>query len=94
MLIALSTMAAITLQNAAVGASVNDPRRLAVAQPSAASTPIAPASDRPVCRKEQETGSLLGGRKICRTQAQWNQLTRDAQDTVNAVTVAGNHRHQ
>lgn len=87
-------MATIMLQDGAVTGAVSGSRSLAVAQPSAASTPVAQTGDKLVCRKEQETGSLLGGHKICRTQAQWDQMARDAQDTVNAVTLAGNHRHQ
>lgn len=72
------------------------PGRLAgVGGPSTTATPAAPGPDdeKVVCRTEQETGSLMPGRKICHTKAQWNQMAVDARDTTNAITLNGNHAH-
>ena len=89
----LFTLVAVIFQDGAAAEPAKGARSVTTVQPSAASTPAARGSDKLVCRKEQETGSLLGGHKICRTQVQWDQMARESQDTVNAVTLAGNHRH-
>ena len=47
------------------------------AQDSTQSTPAAPASERRICRNEESTSSRLGTRRVCRTAAEWEALTRN-----------------
>jgi len=39
----------------------------------------APTTERKICKKEIETGSLVKGRKICMTAREWARATEDAQ---------------
>ena len=36
--------------------------------------------DQVVCRYEEVTGSRLGGRKVCHTRREWEQISADARD--------------
>ncbi|MEA1013183.1 hypothetical protein [Sphingosinicella sp. LY1275] len=38
-----------------------------------------PTTERKICKKEIETGSLVKGRKICMTAREWARATEDAQ---------------
>lgn len=60
-----------------------------------ASSPAAPRGDeeKMVCRREQETGSLMAAKKVCHPQSVWDQMSRDAQDTLNATTRIGVRPH-
>ena len=47
------------------------------ADPAPAAAPAAaqtPKKEKQVCKTIEEKGSRLGGKRICRTQAQWNEL--------------------
>ena len=52
--------------------------------PSAASAPVAPAAtktaDRVICRTIEETGTRLGGKRVCMTQLQWEEQRREARE--------------
>ena len=75
MLSMLSTVVAA----AAVAASAPQPTPgQAVAQ--AAATPAKPKL---VCRSELPTGSRLGGVRICKTQAEWDDIARRSRDTLD-----------
>jgi hypothetical protein len=50
----------------------------AVANPVAAAGP-APTTERKICKKEIETGSLVKGRKICMTAREWARAMDEAQ---------------
>lgn len=54
------------------------------AQPAPAMTPAAAKDpmDEMVCRKETLTGSRLGGKRVCLTRREWDQITRDSQDAL------------
>jgi hypothetical protein len=43
--------------------------------PSAETTET--SQNRVICKKERITGSRLGSREICKTEAQWNQIRHD-----------------
>jgi hypothetical protein len=36
-----------------------------------------------VCREEEVTGSILGGRRICHTRREWDEMERQAKDTLD-----------
>lgn len=57
---------------------------LAVLATPALANPVAakgsePTTERKICKKEIETGSLVKGRKICMTAREWARATEDAQ---------------
>lgn len=52
---------------------------LLAAADAPASRPAAPKPDKPVCREEPIPGTHII-RKTCRTQAQWDEIERQAQD--------------
>ncbi len=50
------------------------------AQPAATATTgqpaqVKPRKDRLVCKQTEEKGSRLGGKRICRTQAEWDEAS-------------------
>jgi hypothetical protein len=51
---------------------------LAQTQPTTGSAPTAKAKDpnRVICEKVQDTGSRIGGKRICMTAAQWEEQRR------------------
>jgi hypothetical protein len=66
---------------------------LVIAAPVAAQTPSggqepAPAAskakdpNRIICEREEEIGSRLGGTKVCRTAAQWDELRKASRQQV------------
>lgn len=44
---------------------------------TAPAAPIDP--DKKVCKTIKETGSRLGGKRECRTQAEWNRIAEETQ---------------
>jgi invasion protein IalB len=46
------------------------------AQPQAAAPVVANDADKPICKKEQVLGTRLGGKKTCRTKAEWDEFYR------------------
>lgn len=49
----------------------------AQAQP-ATTTPAAPVNpDKKICKTIKETGSRLGGKRECRTQAEWDRIAEE-----------------
>ena len=66
------------------------------AAPSASSEPPTPASAKPAnpmdkveCRREEETGSRLGAKKICMTRQEWANAARDARTMTEDVQTRG-----
>jgi len=62
---------------------------------SAQETPAAPQGeaaaapkdkDEMVCKRIKMTGTRVGKERVCRTAAQWEEITRDAQDTARKMT--------
>ena len=47
--------------------------------PALADEPAEAAPERKICKTERATGSLTRSRRICMTQAEWDQLRRDTQ---------------
>ena len=45
---------------------------------AATKTPPAHDENEVVCKREDVTGSRLGGRKVCHTRLEWEQMTEDA----------------
>ncbi len=61
----------------------------AMAQPPAQGQ-ATPQQERRICRSNQDnTGSILGGRRICRTAAEWERLSREAADNLQRVRESG-----
>lgn len=46
--------------------------------------PAKPAHDpdEVICRRQDDTGSRLGGTKICHTRAEWDEISRVSRDEV------------
>ena len=42
--------------------------------------------EKKICRNEMVTGSLIAKRRICKTQAEWEQLARDTKESMDAFT--------
>lgn len=63
----------------------------AAAQPvTTSSQPAATAKrandpNRMICEREDEIGSRLGGKKVCKTAAQWDEQRRVQRETVEGV---------
>lgn len=61
----------------------------AVAQ-TAPADPAAPSSSQPplkqpnrvICEKQEEIGSRLGGKKVCHTAAEWQELRRQNKEQI------------
>lgn len=45
-------------------------------QPQAAAPVVANEADKPICKKEQQLGTRLGGKKTCKTKAEWDEFYR------------------
>ena len=51
----------------------------------------APTSDKPfrpdqvICERQEDTGSRLTGRKVCRTRSQWAQIRQDERSSVERI---------
>lgn len=59
----------------------------------AASPPAKPdPQERVICREEEVTGTLLGGKRVCHTKRQWDQIERDADGMLDSHTF-GNQKH-
>jgi invasion protein IalB len=68
---------------------------LALAAPAIAQTaptdPAAPSSTQPklkdqnrmICEKQEEIGSRLGGKKVCHTAAEWQELRRQNKEQID-----------
>jgi hypothetical protein len=70
---------------------------LLAAAPEGAETTPAP-SDKPaekkVCRKQIETGSLIKGKKICRTVKQWQAMADASREEVERTVSMGSRSGQ
>ena len=68
---------------------------LAAVSSSAAHAQTQPApqrndSDKVVCKREVPTGSIMSGKKVCRTKAQWQKF--NATDQYNKERALGSNR--
>ncbi len=68
-LVALAVCGALAVPAMAFAA---DPAPAATATPAAAAQTS--KKDRQVCKTIEEKGSRLGGKRVCRSQAEWNEL--------------------
>ncbi len=66
---ALLTIGAFAIVAPAAAQSTIDP------QPAPATTAKSD-SDKLVCKKQEEVGSRLGGKKVCMTKKQWDEQSR------------------
>ena len=58
---------------------------------SDAKTPPAGSQDEIVCKREEVTGSRLGGHKECHPRRVWEQMSADARDEVDRNQNTGFH---
>lgn len=49
-----------------------------------------PASEKKLCRRTQTTGSIIAGKSVCRTKAQWAQIDAANQEAAREAVRAGN----
>ena len=66
----------------------------AQSEPAAAATSVAPAAaadpgDRVVCRMQEETGSRVRARKVCKTARVWDQSSRLTREDWRKATKRG-----
>jgi len=80
-LVLAATAAFMTAAVAAQAQQMNPPPPT-----SPPSSPGAPSQDMPVkkkdpviCKRQEETGSRLGGKQVCMTKSQWDEQRADAQ---------------
>ena len=66
---------------AADGAAVTGPAPAPV-KPVAAAKPVVDPMDQTICRTMQETGSLIGGDRVCHTRREWTEMAREGRRTV------------
>ena len=52
-------------------------------QPKAAAAKAAHNPDEVICKRQEDTGSRLGGTKICHTRSEWDEQSRIAHDEVD-----------
>lgn len=50
---------------------------------SGAEAPPPPAADPVICKRYEETGSLVKKRKVCRTKSEWAKSSSEMQETLN-----------
>ena len=68
--------AALAIQPAAIASGPDRAVTPAISPPA--------KQDKMVCRRVDETGSLIGGKRECHTQSVWDQMARDGSSLVNA----------
>ena len=90
----LAAAGSVALWGLAMAAQAGDPPPPAPQQPAdahssapAATQPGKPdPNDRLICRDDEETGSRLHSSRVCHTKRQWDQIAKDAQDTLDGQT--------
>lgn len=68
----LSTLAAVALVSPALAAGQTEPKQAAPAEEVTDTS-----QNRMICKRQKDTGSRLGSKRICMTAAQWAQKKRD-----------------
>ena len=58
---------------------------LALAGQQTEPTPV-PAKEKKICRVQETTGSRLGAKRICKTQAEWDEIAANARNDVENAT--------
>lgn len=58
---------------------------LALTGQQAEPTPV-PAKEKKICRVQETTGSRLGAKRICKTQAEWDEIAANARNDVENAT--------
>ncbi|CAM3207919.1 MULTISPECIES: hypothetical protein [Sphingomonas] len=58
---------------------------LALAGQQAEPTPP-PVKEKKICRVQETTGSRLGAKRICKTQAEWDEIAANARNDVDSAT--------
>jgi hypothetical protein len=48
-----------------------------------------PELDKVICKKVDVPGTRIGGKKVCKTKREWNQIQRDTADAVRSSQDAG-----
>lgn len=56
------------------------PVALSAEQPAPTETKTAAAEEKKVCRKVEKTGSRIGEKKVCKTQAEWDRIDDSARE--------------
>jgi predicted secreted protein len=56
---------------------------LASASTTVATATAAPASEKKICRREKQIGSMVRARKTCRTKSEWDETASQAKDVMN-----------
>ena len=43
------------------------------------------AEEKKICKRVEMTGTRVGGKRVCATQAQWDAMQREAQEAMQSV---------
>ncbi len=78
----VATSPVLAVDEQAIRAAAQSPAAPAPPPPGAKKPP-ANSDDEIVCKREDELGSRLGGKKVCMTRRDWRQQSNDAGDAVN-----------
>ena len=58
---------------------------LALAGQQAEPAPV-PVKEKKICRVQETTGSRLSSKRICKTQAEWDEIAANARNDVQSAT--------
>lgn len=47
---------------------------------------LPPAKEKKICRVQETTGSRLAAKRICKTQAEWDEIAANARNDVETAT--------
>jgi len=81
MFIAMIAAASLAVLDGDVATTASAPPATPSDQAPAASTQA--PSQKKVCRTYVPTGSRLGGERICKTQEEWNQISRESREVTD-----------
>ena len=53
--------------------------------PTSATRGLQPGSEM-ICRRQEDTGSRLGGRRMCHTRQEWEQISNEARNDIDRAS--------
>ncbi len=77
--LALAAVVGFAADGAAVTAPAPTPVKPAVV---VAAKPAVDPMEQTICRTMEETGSLIGGDRVCHTRREWTEMAREGRRTV------------
>jgi Flp pilus assembly protein CpaB len=81
-IIVLAACAALAAPAAALAAGQQQAPAATQAVSTDKPAQVKPRKERMVCKTQEEKGSRLGGKRICRTQAEWDDLAANQRQEI------------